>query len=163
MKRLEDLTELQQEIIKSLKPARAGGLSLKDLKASLEEEDYTATIDELREGVGELIKYGAVRGENDVAGKRYFLARGVGSGYRNQRKLLGRPHIRDVYKFFSRIFGSVFLLFGFSIFINQNSTISGAVVSETFSGNAPLISSLVFVIAGVALLFLSFKKSQKKN
>ena len=63
----------------------------------LEEEHYQAGFDEIREGLGELIEYGSVRGTVEKTGRKYFLSRGIGSGYRNQAKLLGKSNpVRDI-------------------------------------------------------------------
>lgn len=159
MKRLEDLTDLQKEILKSLKPGRSRSKSLKNIHEFLREEHYPTEFKNIRDELGELIKYGAVRGTVEKTGRKYFLSRGIGSGYRNQAMLLGKFNpFRDTYKLIQRIVGSIFLLLGF-IFLYQNLTISGAVVSEVIKNKSvPLISSVVSIFIGVFLLFLSTKK-----
>jgi hypothetical protein len=159
MKSLEDLTDLQKEILKSLKPGRSRSKSLKDIREFLQEEHYPTEFKDIRDGLGKLIEYGAVRGMVEKTGRKYFLSRVIGSGYRNQAMLLGKPNpFRDTYKLIQRIVGGIFLLLGF-IFLYQNLTISGAVVSEVIKNKStPLIFSLVSIFIGAFLLFLSAKK-----
>ena len=163
MKSLEDLTNLEKEILKSLKPGRSRSKSLKNIHEFLKEEHYPAEFEKIREGLGKLIEYGAVRGMVEKTGRKYFLSRAIGSGYRNQAMLLGKQNpFRDTYKLIKRVVGSIFLLVGF-VFLYQNLTITGAVVSEVVKNKStPLIFSLVSIFIGAFLLFLSGKKRFKK-
>lgn len=163
MKSLEDLTNLEKEILKSLKPGRSRSKSLKDIREFLQEEHYPTEFKDIRDGLGKLIEYGAVRGMVEKTGRKYFLSRVIGSGYRNQAMLLGKSNpFRDTYKLIQRIVGSIFLLLGF-IFLYQNLTISGAVISEVVKNKSiPLIFSLVSIFIGLFLLFLSAKKRFRK-
>ncbi len=159
MKRLEDLTDLQKEILKSLNPGRSRSKSLKNIHEFLEEEHHPTEFEDINDALGELIEYGAVRGTAEKTGRKYFLSRGIGSGYRNQASLLGKSNpFRDIYRLGKRILGSIFILLGF-IFLYQNLTITGAVISDVIKNKSiTLISSLALIFIGAFLLFLSAKK-----
>jgi len=161
MIRLENLSELQREIIRSLPQDSNKGVTLNEIKASLDDEEYNFSLNEIREGVRELLKYGAVRGKSEDNIKKYSLSRALGSGRRNQASLLNKFNpFRDMYKLIERVIGSVFVLFGVFI-LYQNSTMSGSVISNIIKNqtNSSIISIGLVVLGGI-LLFLSFNKNK---
>ncbi len=108
MKRLEELSENQREILKSLMTRKKRGLTISEIKDSLEEigfEDIGKR--EINEALNGLINYGAVRGDTqkteEGSVRRYRLSRLVGSGARNQATLLGKRDPLDTYKFVKRV------------------------------------------------------------
>jgi predicted transcriptional regulator len=88
MKRLENLTDLQREILKTLQLGKENAKSLNEIRDYLSKEEVDANIPDLRDEMSKLIAYGAVRGFVEKGGRRYALSRGFGSGYRNQGSLL---------------------------------------------------------------------------
>lgn len=161
MKRLEELGDVEKEILKSLKSGRSRGLTTPEIRDTLIKEGHTTTLKEVKEGVGELIDYGSVRGYVNRSGDRtYYLSRGLGSGYRNQTKLLGKPNLLlDTYKFFQRVFGVVFVLFGLGSIIFLSLSLTGKVILAQMPSpvNAMFYLSFLLVLIGGALLFISSK------
>ena len=154
VKRLESLTDEQKEILKALPSHRDEGMTLEEIRDVLDTEDYALPVAEMRKEMGGLIKYGAVRSTRD---KKYYLSRGIGSGYRNQSKLLGKSNpVRDLIKFYQRITGGIFVLTGF-FFLYQNTRISGALISNGVVDTGSILSIIAFII-GMVLLFISSKK-----
>ncbi|MBU2612478.1 MAG: CD20-like domain-containing protein [Nanoarchaeota archaeon] len=162
MKRLEDLDELKQDIIRII-PSEEG-LSFKELKKILEEDGRDETLNslEIKENLKDLIKYGALKAYTQKEGEKvetkYYLTKGIGSGYRNQAKLLGKPNpIRDSYKFLKRMFGFIFILSGIGLFVYSPLKISGAAILEPLV-YSPMGTSIVsFLLIFIGLIFL-FKK-----
>ena len=162
-KRLEKLTETQKEILKTLPLGK--DVKREDILKYLKKEGVKIDDAELKNELEGLIKYGSLRSsfedKKDEEGMTYNLSRGIGSGYRNQRKLQGKSNIiQDTYKLYKRIFGSVFIVFGIGLVIYNGAFISGAAISFK-EGTSALYLGVISFILGIALFLAPSKK--KKN
>ncbi len=161
MKRLEQISDVEKEILKSMSSGPSRGLTTSRIKDVLTSEGYQTTLDEVRKGIGELITYGSVRGYVTPAGKRvYYLSRGLGSGHRNQAKLMGKTNVfMDAYKLFKRIFSAVFLLFGLGSIIFLGLSPTGKVISiSAFPVNIAVFLSFLLIFIGAALALIDSRE-----
>lgn len=62
-KRLENISGVGKEIIKSLQDGSSRGLKAREILDILKEEEKDYTLKEINQGLGELIEYGSVRGK----------------------------------------------------------------------------------------------------
>lgn len=162
MRHLEDIDDLGKEILQKLRGRKEGGLTTREIRDAIEEDmggDYRVKGEEVRNQLGELIERGDVKAYTKKDGKvKYYLSKGIGSGYRSQKKLQGRDFFYNISKMYERILGSIFILFGLGFFIYQNSSMSGAVISNSTSMETSFIVSFCALALGGFLLFKSFKK-----
>ncbi len=165
MKRLENLPDLQKDILKVLAKDKENGLTEAEIKNLVTPLYSTApTLKDIDENLSKLIEYGSVRGytnkNNKITEVKYYLSRVLGSGSRNQSKLLGKPNpFRDTYKLFKRIIGAVFALFGVGIIAFDFSSVSGHVIANSSSNSVPglFLGALGLIALGVALVYRSYK------
>jgi len=161
MKKLENLTRLDREIIRNLKTGKDRGSSIEDIQRRLRDQSgLDQSRSEVNDALGQLIKYGAVRsyeqriGEIDREERKYFLSRGLGSGGRNKAALYGTWNpLRDFARYISRIFGSFFVLFGFGmIFFRERIASTGDIISsQVHIPNLIFILSFMLAIIGILL------------
>jgi len=173
VKRLEDLSEIAQDILKTLKARRENALNIGDIRERIKKEvGESIPQKEIYKELSNLIKYGSVRStevkepfsplSKKREEKRYYLSRGIGSGKRNYNKLTGKATFADLGKYISRIFGSIFVLFGLGFLIYQNLPLSGAVIS-----NNPIVKDInlvlpsILVVIGAVLIFLSISRKNQ--
>jgi hypothetical protein len=163
VKHLDELDSLQKEILKTLKSGRSSGLTTGEIKSAIERDGYEVPgLKEVKEGIGELIEYGSVRGNVLRGGeKKYYLARGLGSGVRNQARLLGKTNVfLDTYKFLQRIFGVAFLVFGIGFITYGGLSSTGNIISASTPSSLDIgfILSFMLMLIGGILLFRNSKK-----
>jgi len=164
VKRLEKLTETQKGILEILPKSKNSAIKIDEIKIYLKKaEGIDAEDTEIRQELKGLIKYGSVRAnlEEDKGEVKYFLSRGIGSGYRNQRTLHGKFNpFRDIYKSYKRLFGTIFLVLGVGLVIYNGASVSGAVISLGKIGLKIMPIAIISFVIGLVLFLTSYKKKK---
>ncbi len=114
-----------------------------------------------REKLDHLIDVGYVRskteGKGDNREENFYLARRLGGGGRERKRLQGRGIIYDTSKLIKRLVGSAFLLIGFGFIIYESLQMTGAFISSAQTIDLTFIFAFALFIIGGFLLIDSFR------
>ncbi|MCK5624370.1 hypothetical protein KAI04_00840 [Candidatus Pacearchaeota archaeon] len=113
------------------------------------------------EALDNLMEVGYVRSKTIGSGsnreERFYLAKGLGGGYRRKKQLQGQGILHDASKLIERLTGSVFLLIGLGFIISQIPNITGAVISSAESVASTVSLAAVLFFIGCALWIGTFR------
>ena len=165
MRKLRRTWWLGQEVLKVLPKEKGSQIGLDEILKRIKKETNSRIVEleDISRAVGLLKDEGRIRAylDDKTGEKGYYLSSGIGSGMRDQRKLLGAPSfINDTYHLVERLFGVFILMFGAALLIFNKTLISGAAISLGKSGAQIPIFSLLALVVGAVLILISNKKTK---
>lgn len=161
----------EKGILSYLGESYKDSINLKDITKYLKAQEYDVdSIKDVREDLNHLIRVGYVRskteGKGDKREEKFYLSRTPLGGKYKQKQVQGRELIHETSKLWQRIFnpklfGSLFLLFGFGFVAYDSLNVTGAVISSAETFNPAFFLICLLLAVGIVLLTKSIKESKK--
>jgi len=151
------LDDEEKGILKYLGRGYDEAVNLKNISHYLRDQGYNNTsLKDMRDDLDHLIKSGYIRSKTEGKGsnreEKFYLARFIGGGEREKRKLQGRGVFRDLGKLIERLSGAFFLLFGLGVVIYGDLNVTGAAISNSAGVGLTFIFAFALMIIGGVLL-----------